>query len=250
MTVVQTIWGTNIFEEGLTQLNINRFMYGYVWCTKHHPKIKTKKNKKTDRNGMQKYQTNMQNLSYETHIFTKKNIPRAHLNFRLQCRPSEIALAFRSAQRNIVNAKLINLLSRHFDEKDELQMKWLLQGLDNFPNRIYEKKSCRTLLYKEHVSIIVRDAIVYNPSSENFIIELTLPGVDFIYVRVAYNEMVIVSSKINLTQEERRSDDVSDFTKFEKRPACKTRYTPGSLFWHAKRDNEGEQRDLDSENGV
>lgn len=182
----------------------------------------------------------MQNLSYDTRIFTKNNILRAHLTFHLKRRPFEIALAFRSATKNIINGKLINLLSRHFDEKDEMQMKWLLQGLDEFPNKIFEKKSCTSLLPNEEVSIIVRDSLVYNPISENFRLELSLPDVDCIYVRVAYNETLIVQNKINLTQEERRSDHVSRITKSEERFACKTRYTTGNIFWYAERNYERE----------
>ena len=188
----------------------------------------------------------MQNLSYETQIFTKDDILCAHLTFHLKKRPFEVALAFRSATRENIEGELINLLSRPFDEEDEMQMKWLLQGLHEFPNKMYEKKCCRSLVHNEKVSIIVRDALVYNPISENFRIELSLPNVDCIYVRVAYDERFFVLNKINLTQEERTSDHVSSIAKSEERLACKARYTAGNIVWNAQRDYEREQRNLDS----
>ena len=178
----------------------------------------------------------MQNLSFDTQIFERDGIMCVDLTFHLHRRPYEVVMAFRSAEREEVSGELVDLLSKAFDEDDDVQMDWLLQGLDDFPKKIYDKKQCRTLIGEEKVTIIVRDALLFKPISENFRIQLIAPKVHSMFVRVAYDDTLIVEDKINLSNEE--TSHVHRIPECSEKLTCKTRYTAGNLFWHASGNNE------------
>ena len=180
---------------------------------------------------------NMQNLSFKTEIFERDGVMCADLTFHLQKRPYEVAMAFRSAERGEICGELVDLWSNAaIDENDDVQMDWLLQGLNDYPKLNYDKKQCRTLISNEKVTIFVRDTLLFNPKSENFRIQLIVPKVHSMYVRVAYDDTLIVEEKINLNKEE--TSNVHSIPKCSEKLACKTHYTAGNIFWHASGNNE------------